>query len=463
MKTKKWIVPLSLLSLLFLIVMFLVPTAIASETRTGATVEIQPGEVVPDDLYVFAETLLVNGTIQGDLISMSSKVVIGPTGVVEGDLMGAGQTVEIQGVVKDDVRVAGAAIIVGEAAQIGDDLLSAAYSLETQPGSQVGGSLTSAGFQALLAGAVAEDLKFTGNSLDLQGTVGGDAKVEVGSEQVRLPFNPFTFIPGMPSIPSVPAGLTIGSNADIGGSLSYQAPQPATIPSGAVAGQTEFTQVVEPTSVPGAEEKAQEEPVSTTQRLVTGVARWGRNLLRNLMSLLIVGLLLAWLYPRLLSGSGGTLITRPWPSLGVGFLTGLVFWLVMPLLSFILLIVIIFLGLFSLGGLVFPAILITVLILLWISLAFLMSASFFSKLIISFVLGYLILGGSKSRAANNRFWPWLLGLLIFIFLWSIPYIGWIFNVLAVLFGLGAFVLWLYGLRQSDRQDITAGTAPQNSP
>ena len=88
----------------------------------------------------------------------------------------------------------------------------------------------------------------------------------------------------------------------------------------------------------------------------------------------------------------------------------------MPLLSFILLIVIIFLGLFSLGGLVFPAILITVLILLWISLAFLMSASFFSKLIISFVLGYLILGGSKSRAANNRFWPWLLGLLIFIFL-----------------------------------------------
>jgi cytoskeletal protein CcmA (bactofilin family) len=459
MKTKKWIIPVSLLSLLFLLVMFLVPTAIAGETRSGTTVEIQPGEVVPDDLYVFAETVLVNGTIQGDLISMSSKVVIGPTGVVEGDLMAAGQSIEIQGVVKDDARVAGTAIVVGDAAQIGDDLLSAAYSLETQPGSQVGGTLTSAGYQALLAGAVAGDLVFTGNSLDLQGTVGGNAKVEVGSAQAKLPFNPFTFIPGMPPIPSVPAGLTIGSNASIGGSLSYQAPQPATVPSGAVAGQTDFTQVVEPTSVPRGEKEAQEEPVSTTQRLITGVSRWGRNLLRNLMSLLIVGLLVAWLYPRLLSGSGGTLITRPWASLGVGILTGLVFWLVMPILTFLLFLVIIFLGLFSLGGLVFPAILIMIMILLGISLAFLVSASYFSKLIISQVLGYLILGGSKSTAANNRFWPWLLGLAIFIFLWSIPYIGWIFNVLAVLFGLGAFVLWLYGLRQSGQQDIAAGTAP----
>jgi hypothetical protein len=123
--------------------------------------------------------------------------------------------------------------------------------------------------------------------------------------------------------------------------------------------------------------------------------------------------------------------------------------------------VIILLGLASLG--VVSAFLIMIMILIGLSLAFLMSSSYFSKLIISQVLGQLILGGFKSPAANHRFWPWLLGLVIFILLWSIPYVGWIVNVLAVLFGLGAFVLWLFGLRKSGQQDIAKPSAPLNTP
>jgi hypothetical protein len=405
---------------------------------------------------------VVNGTIRGDLLSFSTKVAIGPTGVVEGDLIAAGQTLDIQGNVMDDARIAGAAIVLGEAAQIGDDLLSAGYSLETKAGSQVGGSLSFAGYQALLAGSVADDLMWAGNSLELQGTVGGDAKVEVGGTEPDLPFNPFNFIPNMPATPSVPTGLTIGNNASIGGSLTYEAPQPADIPTGVVAGSTEYTQVVVPTREPADETEVREEPVSTTQRQVIAASNWGKSLLRNLMSLLIVGLLVAWLYPRLLSGSGEVLKIRPWASLGVGILTGIAFWVAMPLLTLLLIGVVFLLGLFSLGGLVLPALLIMVLILLALSLAFLIAGSYFSKLIISQVLGNLILGGFKSPAANNRFWPWLLGLVIFILLWSIPYVGWIVNVLAFLFGLGAFMLWLLGLRKSGQQTNVEPTAPQNN-
>ena len=463
MKARKWIIPASILSLIFLLSMFFVPTAIAAETRSGGTVEIKQGEVVPDDLYVFADTLLVNGTIKGDLLSFCTKVVIGPTGVVEGDLISAGQSLDIQGAVKDDARVAGAAIVLGEAAQIGDDLMAAGFSLETKPGSQVGGTLTFAGYQALLAGAVKEDVVFAGNSLDLQGTVGGDVKAEVGGAQSNMPFNPFAFVPNMPSIPTVPAGLTVGPSASIGGSLTYKAPQQASIPAGAVAGQTEYTQVVVPTKAPGGVKETREQPVSVSRLLIRATILWGRNLLRNLMSLLIVGLLVAWLYPRLLRGSGETLKIRPWASLGVGLLTGIAFWVVMPLLTFLMIGVIIILGLLSLGGLVLPALMIMMLILTSLSLAFLVSAGYFSKLIISQVLGGLILGGFKSPAATHRIWPWLLGLVIFIFLRSIPFIGWIFNVLAVLFGLGAFVLWLYGLLKPGQQSIVQPTAPQDNP
>ena len=135
----------------------------------------------------------------------------------------------------------------------------------------------------------------------------------------------------------------------------------------------------------------------------------------------------------------------------------------MPVLAMILLGVVVFLGLFSLGGLVFPALLTMALILLVLSLAFLLSGGYFSKLIISQVLGQLILGGFKSPAANHRFAPWLLGLVIFILLSSIPYVGWIVNILAVLFGLGAFVLWSFGLRKSSNQPIAEPSAPLTNP
>jgi hypothetical protein len=194
--------------------------------------------------------------------------------------------------------------------------------------------------------------------------------------------------------------------------------------------------------------------------MVRSVVNWGQALFRNLMSLLIVGLLLAWLYPRLLSGSGATLEHRPWASLGTGILTGIVFWLVMPVFSFLLFAVVILVSLFSVGGLFIPALLLMILILLAISLVFLVSGSFFSKLIICQVIGQLILRGFKSPAADHRFWPWLLGLAIFIILRSIPFVGWIVNLLAVLFGLGAFVLWLFGLRKSNQTPVTEPSAGQ---
>ena len=460
MKAQKWIFPSGILTLVLILALFLVPTAAAGEVRSGGTVEIKQGETVPDDLYVFAETVLVNGTIQGDLISFSTKVIVGPTGVIEGDLLAAGQVLDLQGNVKDDARLAAAAITLGDTAQFGDDIMAAGYSLESKPGSQVGGAFAFAGFQALLAGIVEEDLDFAGNSLYLQGKVGGDAYVEVGGAETRMPFNPFTFIPNMPPVPTVPAGLTIGDNASIGGSLVYQAPEQASIPAGTVAGEIEFTQVTAPVRTPEGKTEARVERGFTLENVVRAVANWGRALFRNLMSLLIVGLLVAWLFPRLLSGSGETLKIRPWASLGVGVLTGIVFWLVMPVLSIVLFAVVLLVGLFSVGGLFFPALLIMILILMVIFLAFLISGSFFSKLIICQVIGQLILGGFKSPAANHRFFPWLLGLVIFILLRSIPFVGWIVNILAVLFGLGAFVLWLFGLRKANQQPMVEASAAQ---
>ncbi len=453
MKTRKWLIPAAALTILFILALFLTPAASAADIRSGGTIEIKQGETVPDDLYAFAETVLVNGTIQGDLVAFATQVVIGPTGIVEGDLLAAGQSLVIEGTVKDDARVAQAVITLEDTALIGDDLMAAGYSLETKPGSQVGGSLTFAGYQASLAGAVAQDLTFAGNSLELQGSVGGSAYVEAGGGTVNLQISPFTFMPNMPAVPNVPSGFTVSDSASIAGDLVYQAPKAASLPAGSVAGEVEFTQQVPQVKTPEVKEEVRVVPGITVETVIRSIIHWGRALFSTFMSLLIVGLLLAWLYPRMLTGSGATLRTRPWQSLGVGVLTGIVFWLVMPVFSFVLFAIVILLGMFSIGGLFVPALLLMILILLAISLAFLLAGSFFSKLIICQVIGQLILGAFKSPAANHRFFPWLLGLVIFVILRSIPFIGWIVNILAVLFGLGAFVLWLFNLRKSGAQPL----------
>jgi hypothetical protein len=93
---------------------------------------------------------------------------------VEGDLIAAGQSVEIGGTVEDDARIAGQALLLSEDAELGDDLVAASLSLENEPGSTVGGTVMYAGYQALLAGTVEEDVEVAANALELDGRVGGD-------------------------------------------------------------------------------------------------------------------------------------------------------------------------------------------------------------------------------------------------------------------------------------------------
>ena len=46
----------------------------AVETRSGDEVVIGPNEEVGDDLYVFANSIVVDGTIRGDLVAFGSNI-----------------------------------------------------------------------------------------------------------------------------------------------------------------------------------------------------------------------------------------------------------------------------------------------------------------------------------------------------------------------------------------------------
>jgi cytoskeletal protein CcmA (bactofilin family) len=203
MRTRRFPKLIFVLGLVALLSLALVGTALAFENREGDIVIIDSGEVVADDLYVFARDFTLIGTVQGDLVTFGSQITIGPSGVVEGDLIGAGQSLVINGQVQDDVRIAGGVLVLGPGAQVTDDFISAGFSLETGAGSTVGGDAAFAGNQALLAGNIDGNLHAAANGVDIQGSVGGN--VDAGCSPAASLFTFFVHAPAAGStVPVAP-------------------------------------------------------------------------------------------------------------------------------------------------------------------------------------------------------------------------------------------------------------------
>jgi hypothetical protein len=67
--------------------------------------------------------------------------------------------------------------------------------------------------------------------------------------------------------------------------------------------------------------------------------------------------------------------------------------------------------------------------------------SYVTKIIIGLLLGQLVFRLFKSEAEGHRWWPMLLGVLIFVAIAAIPVLGWLARLATVLLGLGAIWLW----------------------
>lgn len=429
MKHHKAVARVSALILAIVLIASVAMPALALESRGGDNVVIAADEVIGDDLYVGAGTFTLDGTVKGDLVVFGGTITI--NGTVEGDLLAAGQAVIINGVVEDDVRASGAAITVSSGATIGDDLVAAGYSLEMANGSQAGGDLLFAGFQALLAGDVAGDVTVAANSVTIDGSVGGDVEAEVGEAGVGPPFSPFMFMPGMPQVPAVPGGLTVGPNASIDGKLSYTGPAEADIPTDVVP-EPEYT----PSVAPGEETK---EAPSIGQRILD----WVLDFIRSFISLLIVGLLVVWLAPKCVKQFVDVLADKPLPSLG----WGVVAFFAIPIAIFIVAgfsaaLAVIF-GVLTVGKLSATAILIGLFLAFAIFLVAYLMAVWGAKIVVSVWLGRLIAQRSSTTLDQSRIWPFLIGMVIVVALTSIPYLGGLISFVITLLGLGALGLWLW--------------------
>ncbi len=439
MKRKFTLHKLVALVILALLLLGLSTPARAFTPMAGETVVIEEDQVIEDDLYVSANTFVLKGTVKGDLIAVGSLVRIAPTGVVTGDLMAAGQGVVVEGRVEDDARLAGMTVVVS--GQVSDDLVAAGYSVETQSSGQVGGDTVVFAGQLSLGGQVAGNVEANAAAVAISGEVGGNVRASVGGAEDRPSFSPFQFMPSVPDMPqpvTVPAGLTFGSGARVAGNLTYTAPVEMPPPPGVVTGQVSYN----------APPPSEEEPAEPVETPASRALNWFLNWLRTLATLLITGLLLAYGAPGFLLDSVDVFKQKPLLSFLWGMVTIFGFGVAFFLLVTLVLVLVVILGVLTLGDLVTAVVMAGIWLAFGLVLAYKLLAAYVAKIVVCAWFGLWALGSLKPGLAENRLWPVALGVVVFSLLWSIPYLGGIVNLLVILFGLGAlFQLgrdWLKG-------------------
>lgn len=164
---------------------------------------------------------------------------------------------------------------------------------------------------------------------------------------------------------------------------------------------------------------------------------WARG--REVITFLIFGLLAIWLFPKQLNRTVERLRTSPGKSTGVGLLVLIVGYIAAFLLALVvvgLFIFFLFINFTGLGWALFG-----IGLSAWgLSLAaFSLIVSYISKLVVAFFIGKWLLERLFPKAKRN-IWPLLVGVLLYVLICSIPWLGWVIGVIATLMGLGA--IWL---------------------
>lgn len=410
----------------------------AFDAKTGDTITIGKDEVINDDLYIAGSEITIDGTIKGDLIAAGSLITI--NGTVEGDVIAAAAEIVINGTVGDDLRMAGAALTVGENAKIGDDVVGAGASLESKAGSTIGGDLVMADGQNLLRGAVSGNAKLATSALELYGPIGGDLLIDLGTSASDQPASsiPMTIFGGngrQIQLPQVKNGLTLAEGAQIGGKLEYTSSQEISVPAGVVTGSVQH---LEPKLDPEQIRRQREANPTPAERALKNAL----EILRNFITILLVGLLLGWLFPNFAPRAGAAIRQKPLAALGWGLLSWAAFFFGLLILLLVIVFGGIIFGVLTLGGLSGLFIWGGLFLLFGLILGFVLVTAFGVQVIISQLGGTLLLERIRPAWATHRVWPLLFGALIFSLLLALPLFGGLLTLLTLLFGLGA--LWLNG-------------------
>jgi hypothetical protein len=147
------------LLLVAVILLGTLPGIAAAEQRSGGSIVVADGETVSEDLTAFGGTVVVRGTVDGDLTVFAGNVIIEPGAEVTGSVETTAGNVRIAGNVGGTATATGGNVFVADTATIDGDLEAAAGTI-------------------VVAGSVAGNAELAGGSVTLTSTASIDGNVE---------------------------------------------------------------------------------------------------------------------------------------------------------------------------------------------------------------------------------------------------------------------------------------------
>ena len=200
---------LVIIPILVLLVIFAASPTWAADLRGSDSIVIASGDVIDDDLYLAANRVVINGTVNGDVLCVGDEIEV--NGKINGSIMAIGSTINIDGQVTHAVRVAGDTIHIR--GSIGGDLVVAGDEVDLTSAAEIGRDLVFAASTIDVNTLVGSSIQGVGGKVNLSDGVIGD--VELGVDR-----------------------LTIANTANIQGDLIYTSKNEANIEPGAQIGGT---------------------------------------------------------------------------------------------------------------------------------------------------------------------------------------------------------------------------------
>lgn len=361
--------------LIIVLVLFSLPVTIYAQKDNQRDVVLTKEQVINKDYFATGNSVTLAGTVNGDAYVAGGNVIV--DGTVNGDLIAAGGNLDVKGTVTGNIRAAGANININGI--IGKNATLVGGSINLSSNANIKGSLVSAGGNLAILAPVGKEANLAAGGITLGNKVGGDVNAAVDR-------------------------ISLTSTATVSGNLTYLSKNTASLaPEATVSGR--ITQ-----NLPQVRQTPQE--VGKRGLIFFSIFSKATNLILSA----IIGSLLISFLPIYFEITSKAVANRPWFSLGIGFLTVIVF----PIAFILLAITIIGLP-------------------VAFALAFILAIFLYlAKIFVVYVIGRLIV--KRFTGEDHKIWAFLTGLAIYIILTSIPVLGGIVSAVVGLMGLGAILI-----------------------
>lgn len=385
----------------------------AHEVLRGEDCTIGVDEVISRNVFVLCRTLVIEGRVNGSLIGAATTVKI--TGQVTGDVYVFAGSLDVYGTLHDDLHFGGGLLHVHNGAlfvQENADIFSLSLSTRLDKDVSLPGGVIGLGYQLVIDGSVSRDVTFWGSSFSLSGSVGGDVDATVGDARTEPGWLLETAM-SLSEAEMKRPGLNISEQGKVGGALR----------------STEIvTTVVQP----------------VTGEIGETIPRYFAQMLHEFVTLGLIGVVGLVLLPRALQAPIQNLYRHPFTSLGIGvpaFFIPPVMLFIAAILTLLLVLILVMFGLNDLalvGGLLAG----------FLSLSstglFYFVAIFIARIIVCLAIGQILLRMTLGENNSPRlvFVQLFVGVFSLAVLASLPGIGWVFNALTLVLGLGAILILL---------------------